>query len=58
LKEQALAKVEQSYLETALRHHQGDIKKIAEDMQISTRAVYGKLKNMASNRRHTGGLEP
>jgi len=43
LKEQALAKVEQSYLETALRHHQGDIKKIAEDMQISTRAVYGKL---------------
>jgi two-component system response regulator HydG len=44
LKEQALAKVEQSFLETALKQHSGDIKKIAADMGISTRAVYGKLK--------------
>lgn len=44
LKEQALTKAEQSYLETALKQHRGDVKKIAVDMDISTRAVYGKLK--------------
>jgi two-component system response regulator HydG len=42
-KEQALAKVEQGYLEEALKQYSGDIKKIAEEMGISTRAVYGKL---------------
>jgi transcriptional regulator with PAS, ATPase and Fis domain len=41
---QAIAKAEQSILEIALKQHKGDIKKIAEDMCISSRAVYSKLK--------------
>jgi two-component system response regulator HydG len=44
IKEHTLAKIEQSFLETALKQHQGDIKKIAENMGMTTRAVYGKLK--------------
>ena len=44
VKEHTLAKVEQAFLETALKQHQGDIKKVAENMGITTRAVYGKLK--------------
>lgn len=43
IKEQAISNVEQAYLENALKQHHGDIKKIAVDMGISTRAVYGKL---------------
>jgi len=42
--EQSLARVEQAFLETALKQHQGDIKKIAKNMDMTTRAVYGKLK--------------
>ena len=44
IKEHTLAKIEQSFLETALKQHQGNIKKIAENMGMTTRAVYGKLK--------------
>jgi two-component system response regulator HydG len=44
IKENTLAKIEQSFLETALKQHQGDIKKVAESMGITSRAVYNKLK--------------
>jgi two-component system response regulator HydG len=44
IKEQAVAKVEQTFLETALKQHQGDVKKVSEDMGITLRAVYNKLK--------------
>ena len=43
-KENMAAKVEQSFLESALKLHRGDIKKIAENMGITSRAVYSKLK--------------
>ncbi len=43
-KENTAAKVEQSFLESALKQHQGDIKKVAENMGITSRAVYNKLK--------------
>jgi two-component system response regulator HydG len=44
VKVQTLAKIEQAFLETALKQHQGDIKKVAENMKITSRAVYIKLK--------------
>ncbi len=44
LKENTAAKVELSFLESALKQHQGDIKKVAENMGITSRAVYNKLK--------------
>jgi len=44
LKDNALGRVEQDFLETALKQHQGDIKKVAENMGITSRAVYGKVK--------------
>jgi two-component system response regulator HydG len=44
VKENTAAKVEQSFLESALKQHQGDIKKVAENMGITSRAVYNKLK--------------
>ncbi|MGR8942559.1 MAG: sigma 54-interacting transcriptional regulator, partial [Gammaproteobacteria bacterium] len=43
IREQALMQVERSYLDTALQHCQGDIKKVADAMGLTTRAVYGKL---------------
>jgi two-component system response regulator HydG len=49
VKEQSLAKVEQSFLETALKQHQGDIKKVAENMGVTSRAVYTKLKKYEIN---------
>jgi two-component system response regulator HydG len=49
LKEQALTRVEQSFLKTALKQHQGDIKKVAEHMKITSRAVYIKLKKYEIN---------
>jgi DNA-binding NtrC family response regulator len=49
LKESALSRVEQAYLETALKTHQGDVNKIAESMGITSRAVYGKLKKYEIN---------
>lgn len=44
-----MSKVEQSFLETALKAHQGDVKKVAENMGITSRAVYGKLKKYELN---------
>jgi len=49
IKEHTLAKIEQSFIETALKQHQGDIKKIAENMGITSRAVYNKLKKYEIN---------
>lgn len=49
IKEYAIAKVEQSFLERSLKQHKGDIKKTAEDMGITTRAVYTKLKKYDIN---------
>jgi transcriptional regulator with PAS, ATPase and Fis domain len=47
VKENTAAKVEQSFLESALKQHQGDVKKVAENMGITSRAVYNKLKKYA-----------
>lgn len=44
VKEHTLAKIEQSFLETALKQYNGDIKRVAESMGITSRAVYSKLK--------------
>ncbi len=49
VKGSALARIEQSFLETALKQHCGDIKKISENMGISSRAVYAKLKKYKIN---------
>lgn len=49
VKEHTVAKVEQSFLETSLKQHQGDIKKVAENMGITSRAVYTKLKKYQIN---------
>ena len=49
IKEHAITKAEQSFLENALKQHKGDIKKTAEDMGITTRAVYNKLKKYDIN---------
>jgi transcriptional regulator with PAS, ATPase and Fis domain len=49
IKEHSIAKAEQSFLESSLKQHQGDIKKTAEDMGITTRAVYTKLKKYGIN---------
>ncbi|MCK4842570.1 MAG: sigma 54-interacting transcriptional regulator, partial [Methylococcales bacterium] len=40
---QAIDNVEQAFLKDALQQYQGNIKKIATCMEISTRAVYNKL---------------
>ena len=44
LREQVLARAERQYLENSLKNCQGDVKKVAENMGISTRAVYHKIK--------------
>lgn len=49
VKEHALAKVEQSFLETALKQHHGNIKRVSENMGITSRAVYAKLKKYKIN---------
>lgn len=49
LKEQAITKVEQTFLQVSLQQFQGDIKQIAASMEISTRAVYNKLKKYQLN---------
>jgi two-component system response regulator HydG len=49
IKEQVLAKTEQSFLEDALKQHLGDIKSVAEVMGMTTRAVYTKLKKYGFN---------
>ena len=49
LKEQAMAEVEKAFLKASLQQYQGDIKKIAAHMELSTRAVYNKLKKYEIN---------
>jgi transcriptional regulator with PAS, ATPase and Fis domain len=49
VKENTVSRVEQSFLETALKQHQGDVKKVAEGMGITSRAVYNKLKKYGIN---------
>lgn len=44
VKENTVSRVEQSFLEMALKQHQGDVKKVAVEMGITSRAVYNKLK--------------
>jgi len=55
IKELAIAKAEHPFLESTLKRHMGDIKKVAGDMGITSRAVYTKLKkhgiNLADYRR-------
>jgi len=50
LKEQAMASAEKNFLQATLIRCQGNVKKVADEMDISPRAVYGKLKkyNMSS----------
>lgn len=43
-KAQVLTKAEHSFLDRSLRSYEGDVKKVAESMQITPRAVYDKLK--------------
>jgi two-component system, NtrC family, response regulator HydG len=43
IKDRAVSIAEQTFLQDALAKFQGDIKKVAEDMDISTRAIYNKL---------------
>jgi len=49
VKDLSIARIEQSFLETALKQHKGDIKNIAENMGITSRAVYAKLKKYQIN---------
>jgi len=49
LKEQAITDVEQTFLKNSLQQYQGSIKEIASCMEISTRAVYNKLKKYQIN---------
>ena len=51
-KELAIAEVEQAFLKDSLQQHQGSIKEIASSMEISTRAVYTKLKKYQINPDH------
>ncbi|MFA5984889.1 MAG: sigma 54-interacting transcriptional regulator [Methylococcaceae bacterium] len=44
VKENSIAKVERSFLETALKQHGGDVKKVSQKMGMTSRAVYNKLK--------------
>ena len=44
IRDGVVANAERAFLQEALRNHQGDVKKVAELMQLTSRAVYGKLK--------------
>lgn len=44
VKAQSVAEIERSFLEKLLSQHQGDVKKVSEDMVMTSRAVYNKLK--------------
>jgi len=44
LRERVLDSVERQYLENSLKRYQGDVRKVADAMGISTRAVYSKVK--------------
>ena len=56
VREHTIAKLEQSHLETVLKQHHGDIKKVAENLGITSRAVYTKLKKYAINLADYRGL--
>ncbi|MCQ8181076.1 sigma 54-interacting transcriptional regulator [Methylomonas sp. SURF-1] len=43
-RQQILDAAEQTFLKQALQHHRGDVKQVAADMNLTPRAVYGKLK--------------
>lgn len=49
IKEHTLTKIEKSFLETALKLHHGNIKGVSDDMGITSRAVYSKLKKYEIN---------
>ncbi|BCX80964.1 two-component system, NtrC family, response regulator AtoC [Methylomarinovum caldicuralii] len=49
IRARVLEQAERSYLETALRNHQGDVKAIAAAMGLTPRAVYHKLKRYRLN---------
>jgi two-component system response regulator HydG len=49
IKENTLSEAEQTFLKNALNQFQGDVKKVAEDMDLSTRAIYSKLKKYQIN---------
>ena len=49
IKENTLSDAEQTFLKNALNQFQGDVKKVAEDMDVSTRAIYSKLKKYQIN---------
>jgi two-component system response regulator HydG len=49
VREDVIARAERPFLENALKQHQGDIKKTAEDMGMTSRAVYIKLKKYQIN---------
>jgi two-component system response regulator HydG len=48
-KQQTVTRTERSFFESILKQHQGDIKKVAEQLGISSRAVYQKLKKYDLN---------
>ncbi len=48
-KDQAIANVERTFLQSSLQQNQGEIRKIADSMGISTRAVYNKLRKYQIN---------
>ncbi|PSJ16134.1 sigma 54-interacting transcriptional regulator [Nitrosomonas supralitoralis] len=55
-KKHKMAEIEKSFLETALKQNHGNIKKVSENMGITSRAVYAKVKkfgiNLANFRSH------
>lgn len=44
IKENVVTKAEQAFIQDAMQQYGGDVKKVAELMQLTPRAVYGKLK--------------
>ncbi|MGR9046259.1 MAG: sigma 54-interacting transcriptional regulator [Gammaproteobacteria bacterium] len=58
VKDTVLANAELAFLRDALRRHHGDVKKVAELMVLTPRAVYGKLKkHQIDVRQFRGKLE-
>lgn len=57
IRESVLANAERAYLQDALRRHQGDVKKVAELMLLTPRAVYGKLKKHGIDARGFRGFD-
>lgn len=49
IKEHTLIKIEKSFLETALKQYHGNVKRVSENMGITSRAVYDKIKKHKIN---------